>query len=168
MEPLSIPRGAAARILAAAFAGAATGLGSGCATITGSETQNISLQAVEPSGATVADAECKLSNDKGNWRARPPAIAVVNRSAEDLLIHCEAERQQPGVVRAISRANSGMIGNIIFGGGIGALIDHDKGTAYDYPSVLRVVFGTTRVIDKQNERSDTPALNAGEPQKSVR
>jgi hypothetical protein len=68
-----------------------------------------------------------------------------------------------------------MIGNIIFGGGIGALIDHDKGTAYDYPSVLRVVFGTTQVIDKQNERGDAPkhppaapALNIGDPQQSAR
>lgn len=128
----------------------------GCATITGSETQNISIQATDASGAPVAGAECKFTNDKGTWRAKPPAIAVVVRSAEDLLVQCEAERQAAGTLRAISRANSGMIGNIIFGGGIGAMIDHSKGTAYDYPSMLRVIFGATLVVDKKDEQGDAP------------
>ena len=52
-------------------------LASGCATITGSETQSLSLQALDNTGTPVRDAECKLSNDKGTWRAKPPAIAVV-------------------------------------------------------------------------------------------
>lgn len=128
----------------------------GCATITGSETQNLSLQATDPAGMAVPGADCKLTNDKGTWRAKPPTIVVVNRSAEDLLVQCDAERQPAGTLRAISRANSGMIGNILFGGGIGAMIDHTKGTAYDYPSMLSVVFGTARVIDKQNEQGDAP------------
>jgi hypothetical protein len=151
------------RILLPLLAGLAV-LVSGCATITGTETQSISLQAVDTGGAPVADAECKLSNDKGSWRAKPPAIAVVMRSAEDLMVQCEAEGLQPGILRAISRANSGMAGNIIFGGGIGALIDHNKGTAYDYPYQLRVVFGTSQVVDKANEPSSPlPAPSSPPP-----
>jgi hypothetical protein len=147
----------AARLLPALLATAALGIASGCATITGSETQNISLQALDSSGAAVAEAECKLSNDKGSWRAKPPTITMVTRSAEDLVVQCEADRQQPGIVRAISRVNAGMFGNIIFGDGIGAIIDHSKGTAYDYPSMLRVVFGISQVVDRQNEKGDVPA-----------
>lgn len=153
----------AARRLRALLAVASTGLASGCATITGAETQNLSLQATDAAGAAVDKTECTLANDKGNWRAKPPAIAVVARSSEDLLMQCEAEGRQPGIVRAVSRANSGMVGNIIFGGGIGALIDHNKGTAYDYPSMLRVVFGSSRVIDKKNEPGDAPAMPSTPP-----
>ena len=153
----------AARILTATVATIAVGLASGCATITGSETQNISLQALDSSGVAVAEAECKLTNDKGNWRAKPPTIAVVTRSAEDLTVQCDADGQQPGMVRAVSRANAGMVGNIIFGGVVGAVIDHSKGTAYDYPSILRVVFGSSQVIDKSNEPGSAPAMPSTPP-----
>jgi len=152
-----------ARRLRALLAVAVAALASGCATITGAETQNVSLQALDAAGAAVDETECTLANDKGNWRAKPPAIAVVTRSSEDLLVQCEAEGRQPGIVRAVSRSNSGMLGNIIFGGGIGALIDHNKGTAYDYPSMLRVVFGSSQVIDKKNEPGDAPAMPSTPP-----
>jgi hypothetical protein len=155
--------GPAARVLTAMLAFVVVGLVSGCATITGSETQNVSVQALDSSGAAVAEAECKLSNDKGNWRAKPPTIAVVTRSAEDLMVQCDADGQQPGTVRAVSRANAGMVGNIIFGGAIGAVIDHSKGTAYDYPSLLRVIFGTAQVIDKASEPGNAPAMPSTPP-----
>jgi len=153
----------AARLLAVMIAAIALCLASGCATITGAETQNISLQALDASGTAVADSECKLSNDKGVWAAKPPSIATVTRSAEDLMVQCNAEGQQPGMVRAISRANAGMVGNIIFGGVVGAVIDHSKGTAYDYPSILRVIFGSTQVIDKSNEPGNAPAMPSTPP-----
>lgn len=147
----------AARVAMALLAVGVVGLTSGCATITGTETQNISLQVMDTSGAAVADSECKLTNDKGNWRVKPPAITVVVRSAEDLLVQCDADGQPTGTLRAISRANAGMVGNIIFGGVVGAVIDHSKGTAYDYPSLLRVVFGTSQVVDAANAPGGSPA-----------
>jgi hypothetical protein len=48
------------------------------------------------------------------------------------------------VGRAISRANAGMAGNIIFGGGIGAIIDHNKGTAYSRRSKRRYAGNASR------------------------
>ena len=80
---------------------------SGCASITGSELQLLSLQAWDKDGAPVAGADCKLSNDKGTWYAKPPASPTVTRSAEDLTVNCEAAGQAPGTVRAISRAKIG-------------------------------------------------------------
>ena len=44
-----------------------------------------------------------------------------------------------------------MWGNIIFGGGIGAIIDHNKGTGYDYPNQLPVKMGESVVVDKKTE-----------------
>ncbi len=44
-----------------------------------------------------------------------------------------------------------MFGNIIFGGGIGAIIDHNKGTGYDYPNQLPVKMGDSVIVDKRSE-----------------
>jgi len=143
--------GGAGRSLALVLAIAAAGLFQGCASITGSELQSLSLEAADKDGAPVTDADCNLSNDKGSWTAKPPAVVIVNRSAADLLVRCEVAGMPPGTVTAISRPNAGMLGNIIFGGGIGAIIDHNRGTAYDYPSRLRVVLGAISVMDKNDD-----------------
>jgi hypothetical protein len=143
--------------LAPALVILAAGLLPGCASITGSELQLLSLQASEKDGAPVAGADCKLSNDKGTWHAKTPASPTVVRSAEDLTVNCEAAGKAPGLVRAISRANAGMAGNIIFGGVIGAIVDHNRGAAYDYPSLIDVTFGASKVIDRNDEFGASPA-----------
>ncbi len=48
-----------------------------------------------------------------------------------------------------------MYGNILIGGGIGALIDHNKGVAYNYPDDLPVVMGKTITVDRRNQQSKT-------------
>jgi hypothetical protein len=50
----------------------------------------------------------------------------------------------------------GLAGNIIFGGGIGAIIDHSKGTAYTYPTWLLLIFGKTLVFDRATEKEGQP------------
>jgi len=149
--------GEARRLLVAVFAAA---LLPGCASITGSELQLLSLQAFNKDGAPVAGADCKLSNDKGTWYAKPPASPTVARSAEDLTVNCEATGQTPGTVRAISRANAGMAGNILIGGLVGVMIDHNRGTAYDYPSAISVVFGASKVIDKNDDYGAASSASA--------
>jgi hypothetical protein len=57
-----------------------------------------------------------------------------------------------GILKAISRAAGSMFENIIFGGGIGAIIDHTKGTGYDYPNQLPVKMGESVVVDKKAEQ----------------
>ena len=71
-------------------------------------------------------------------------------------ITCVQAGQPEAKGRAISRANAGMAGNIIFGGGIGAIIDHNKGTAYTYPTWLQLVFGQTLVFDRRDEKEGSP------------
>ncbi|MEY3286648.1 MAG: hypothetical protein RL500_1378, partial [Pseudomonadota bacterium] len=51
-------------------------------------------------------------------------------------------------------------GNIIFGGGIGAIIDHTKGTAYTYPTWVQLVFGRSLVFDRSAEKEGMPVLGA--------
>jgi hypothetical protein len=48
-----------------------------------------------------------------------------------------------------------MFGNIIFGGGIGAIIDHNKGTGYDYPDVMPVQMGKAVTVDKKDDAAQS-------------
>ena len=125
----------------------------GCATITSTESQPISVSTESADGSRVEKASCTLKNDKGAWTMESPGFVPVHRSAEDLLVECSKEGHPDGFLRAISRAAAGMFGNIIFGGGIGALIDHSKGTGYDYPSSLAVKMGASAVVDRRNEQN---------------
>ena len=129
----------------------AISLVTGCATITSEEYQTITLTANTKDGKSVADAQCTMKNDKGSWKASAPGNTKVHRSAEDLVVECKKEGYDAGFLRAISRAANGMWGNIVFGGGIGAIIDHNKGTGYDYPNAIPVVMGETTVVDRKHE-----------------
>ncbi len=119
----------------------------GCSTITQSEGQSLALTA-SYEGKPV-DAQCQLKNDKGNWDAKAPTNITVRKSNEDLEVTCKKDGMPDGLLKAISRAAGSMFGNIIFGGGIGALIDHSKGTGYDYPDQLPVKMGESVVVDKK-------------------
>ena len=121
----------------------------GCASITGSEMQPVTLTTKALDGQTVDQAKCTLKNDKGSWEGTSPGVVTVHRSAEDLMVECKRDGFANGFLRAISRAAGGMWGNIIFGGGIGAIIDHNKGNGYDYPNDLPVRMGDSVVVDKR-------------------
>ena len=125
----------------------------GCATITSNELQTVSLTTHSTDGQSVEKASCVLKNDKGEWQATSPAQVAVRRSADDLIVTCRKDGTPDGLLRAISRAAAGMFGNIIFGGGIGAIIDHTKGTGYNYPDALPVKMGTTTTVDRHESAS---------------
>lgn len=127
----------------------------GCASITQSEMQPVSLTATHE-GKTV-EAECQLSNDKGSWNAKSPSNISVRKSGEDLEVTCKKEGMPNGILKAISRAAGSMFGNIIFGGGVGALIDHNKGNGYNYPDQLPVEMGKSVIVDKRIEEQKAQA-----------
>lgn len=124
---------------------------SGCASITSSELQTVSLTAKDADGNAIDKVDCVLKNDKGEWKATAPAQVSVHRSAEDLDVTCKKEGLVDGLLKAVSRAAGGMWGNIVFGGGIGAIIDHNKGTGYNYPDALPVRMGQSDVVDRKSQ-----------------
>lgn len=129
----------------------------GCASITGSELQSIMVSTTDRAGAAVAGAECDLESPKGKWSVKTPGSIMVLRSAEDMQVECRKGADTPGLAKLISRAHGGMFGNIIFGGGIGAIIDHNKGTGYEYPNRAVIVMGETRMIDRKDEETEERA-----------
>jgi hypothetical protein len=138
-------------------------LASGCATITGSESQSILVATHEDTGGAVAGADCKLTNNNGSWTLKSPGTASVRKSADDLLVRCEMEERAPGTARVVSKMNVGMVGNVVFGGAVGAIIDHTRGTAYDYPTHVRIVFGRNRVVETDDMVSTAAAAPAAPP-----
>lgn len=121
----------------------------GCASITQSESQSLALTATYQNKPV--DPECHITNDKGSWDTTAPSNVTVRKSNEDLEVTCKKEGMPNGILKAISRAAGSMFGNIIFGGGIGAIIDHNKGTGYNYPNQLPVKMGESVVVDQRTE-----------------
>jgi hypothetical protein len=133
----------------------------GCATITKDANQPVKVETYSKENQLVKDVKCTAKNERGEWSTNAPGTVSVHRSGENLLVNCEKEGQQSGLATVISRANGGMFGNILFGGGIGAIIDHNKGTAYSYPDWIRVIMGDNLVYDRKNNKDNEVML--GQP-----
>ncbi|MBI3368975.1 MAG: hypothetical protein HY021_11175 [Burkholderiales bacterium] len=132
---------------------------SGCASIVNDTTHPIRLETIAASsGQPVAGADCTLTNDYGSTTAKSGTTVQARRSGQDLDVVCKHAEHPDAGGRVISRANAGMAGNILFGGGIGAIIDHNKGTAYTYPTWIQLVFGKTLVFDRSAEKEGQPVV----------
>ena len=138
---------------------------SGCASITGSSDQSLSLTAADKYGIAVEEAKCTLKNDKGGWDVKSPSFVNVRRSAGDLSVVCKKDGFPNGLLKAISRAGGGMFGNIILGGGIGAVIDHSSGKGYNYPDELPVVMGESIVVDRRDTNKRQNSGSTGDESK---
>lgn len=120
----------------------------GCATITTDANQLVRVETLDERGAELRGAACRLQNDGGTASVTTPAAVQVRRSAADLSVQCTAPGQPDGLATVTSRVGAGMFGNIVFGGGIGAIIDHSKGTAYNYPTWIQLVMGERLSFDR--------------------
>ena len=122
---------------------------SGCASITSNPMQTLSLSTSDSAGGQLPKASCSLKNDKGAWEVESPGSIAVHRSSTDLMVECTREGSQAGFLRAISRASGGMWGNVLIGGGIGALVDHSTGNGYSDPDDLPVRMGAPVTLDRR-------------------
>ncbi len=140
---------------------------SGCASVTGSPNQSVSVQTRMPTGKDVVGSACELSNNKGKWFVTTPGSVSIHRSNDDLQVVCMKEGMDPGRAAVVSETKGSMFGNIILGGGIGAIIDHNNGSAYEYPSLIQIVMGVFSKLEipKPSDPSanlDTQALPASQ------
>lgn len=145
---------ASALVLVAALCG-------GCASVTHGTTHSLRIDTVTAAGETVDNAECTLTNDHGTTLARSGTASPVRRSRADLDIRCAAPGQPDAKARLVSRANVGLAGNIVLGGAIGAVIDHNTGAAYTYPGWVRLVFGHFGVFDRREEQDGVAMTSTG-------
>ena len=80
--------------------------------------------------------------------------AGIHRSNKDLQVLCNKNGFEPGRAAVVSDTKGAMFGNIILGGGIGAIIDHNNGSAYEYPTVIDILMGSfTKIETPKNQSS---------------
>lgn len=132
----------------------------GCASITGTTNQNVSVQTKEPTGMELQGATCELFNKKGKWFVTTPGTVGISRSNDDIQVSCTKEGYLQGKQGIVSDTKGMMFGNIIFGGGIGAIVDHNSGAAYEYPSVIQVVMSRIAKLTDAASSSLTPSVAA--------
>jgi hypothetical protein len=137
----------------------------GCASITGTTGQSISVEAKSES-AQISGADCEMTNSKGKWFLKTPGSVQVRRSSDDLIVICSKKGFEAGQKNVVSQTKGAMFGNIVLGGGIGALVDHNTGAAYEYPTLVQIFLNKTDVL--ADSTTGTEAIgNGGSPGSSV-
>ena len=77
--------------------------------------------------------ECSLRNKRESYKTQIPASVLVRRSDDALVYECTTEDGRTAEGKIISKVGDTMAGNIIFGGGIGAIIDANNDMHREYP-----------------------------------
>ena len=131
-------------------------IASGCASITGSPNQSVSVQTREQTGKEVTGAACELTNSKGTWFVTTPGSVSIHRSNDDMQATCRKEGLEPGRAAIVSDTKGSMFGNILLGGGIGAIVDHNNGSAYEYPTLIQIVMGGFAKIEAPKQNPPPP------------
>jgi hypothetical protein len=111
----------------------------GCASVTNGTTQSVSFDAQHDGKSITAD--CTVKGEYGTQSIRVPDSMRVKRSYDDLTVTCRKDGFPDGISQVISRTSQWMWNNLVVGGGIGALIDHNTGAAYRYPDAVVVRMG---------------------------
>ena len=137
----------------------------GCASITGSTGQSITV-ATKAKGKPVIGANCELVNSRGKWTLTTPNTTEIRRSNEDLIVICQKSGYEPGRAVVVSDTKAAMFGNILLGGGIGALLDHNSGVAYEYPPLVDILMGDsikiTSTTNSANPTTNTELTSAAD------
>jgi hypothetical protein len=108
----------------------------GCASITGSKLQPVSVQTVVDS-KEVSGVGCTLTNDAGKWFVTSPGSVTVQKSTGDMTVDCVKDDLR-GRETVVSKAQGMLWANIIAGGGIGYVVDRNTGAGFDYPNSITV------------------------------
>jgi hypothetical protein len=111
---------------------------SGCASITGSKNQAINITTTCDL-SPMSGANCSLTNDSGIWYTKTPAALFIRKSTGDLVVTCKKDDMQASFTYK-SVATTGMWGNILAGGVIGAAVDSGSGAGFDYPNPMNINF----------------------------
>ncbi len=128
----------------------------GCASMTGSKNQAISVQ-THIKGEMVEGAKCVLMNDKGSWFVTTPGSVMVQKSYEDMSVNCNKQGVPTGLAFFQSKSNGGVWGNILAGGIIGYAIDSSNGSGFDYPPLLTIEMGVTQSSPPKKETATNNA-----------
>ena len=109
----------------------------GCASITGSRNQPISVTTTHE-GKPVVGANCTLVNDKGTWYVTTPGSVVILKAYGDMSATCKKDESHAGAATFQSANEGATWGNIVAGGLIGYAVDAGTGAGFSYPPTLNI------------------------------
>src|SRR4051812_19743980 len=112
---------------------------SGCATIVDGSSQSVSISTTPVQGAA-----CTLTNSEGTWYLTSPGSTQVHKTKNDMTVTCTKDGYQPGSQVAVSKFGGATFGNLVLGGGVGAIVDAASGANYYYDSPLIVPLGEAK------------------------
>ncbi len=135
----------------------------GCASITGSRNQPISVTATHE-GKPVVGANCQLLNDKGTWYVTTPGSVVIQKSYQDLTATCRKQETKKIGATTFKSANEGSVwGNILAGGLIGYAVDASSGAGFSYPPTLNIEMVKGDVLPNPPVPTQSPAPTVTQP-----
>ncbi len=121
----------------------------GCAAIIDGSSQTLSVKTMS-AGLDVSGAQCTLTNNKGEWYVTTPGTVTVHRSYDALNVKCHKDGYTANIGSVPSVTKDMELGNIFFGGLIGAAVDMGTGDAYDYPSPITVNIQPAAISDPKH------------------
>lgn len=171
--------------LGLAFLSACAGQPAGGTAPNDARAQSIKVDLLGSNGKAIQGATCNLSNDFGFVLAQSGQSAVVQRSARDLEIRCEAPGLPESKARLLARGNaastnqgspniSGHIGLGSSGssGGVGIGMGFPIGgyssssnttSSYRYPDWVQLQVGKTMLFDAAGSSAGQPAIGYIKP-----
>ncbi len=118
----------------------------GCATVTGTPTQAVSIQTVDANNRPIEGMRCRIANSAADYVGDSPLFDLkVRRSSSDLEVEC---RRGALTARgtAVSRGTH-LLSMVLPGGTAAMIVDHVSGYRYSYPSTLHLRVGEHLVFD---------------------
>ena len=82
--------------------------------------------------------DCSLENKREKYKTAIPPSIIVRRSDDPLVYDCITLDGRKAEGKINSRVGQTMAGNIIFGGGIGAVIDANNDMHREYPDAFAI------------------------------
>jgi hypothetical protein len=131
----------------------------GCATVTGTPNQGVSIHIVDAMERPVTGMRCHVSNASAEYFGDAPMRDLqVRRSSSDLLIECH----RGGLVArgtAVSRGSmvDGAVKALLPGGTAMLAVDHLSGYRYAYPNWIQLRVGEHLVFDADRQVPGKPA-----------
>lgn len=127
--PLCLNRAACAALAATMLAG--------CATLTESTEQVVTVQTVLDH-QQVSGIGCVLSNDTGRWFVTSPGRVTVHKSTQPLVVDCRRDDVW-AYDQVDPKQNGSRWGNILLTLGAGQYVDKQTGAGFDLPATLTVI-----------------------------
>lgn len=125
-----------------------------CATVIKGSSESVAITTPPTTGAT-----CNLTSSQGTWTVVTPGVATVQRSKDNVAIHCTKPGWQDAAAVIPSTFNGWTLGNILIGGLIGAGVDAATGADNDYPNAFQVPM--TKVEGAVDTPSPAPTPHTG-------